>query len=95
MAPHGIQATMIRTGAFNGELLGMLCEKRHNAVVVMDNKYSLACCGYCMLTCVIYYPVDIFTTAIPVLFNITRYCTGVSPWALGLCGILATMMCFN
>ena len=23
----------------NGELLDTLCEKRHNAVVVMDNKY--------------------------------------------------------
>ena len=25
----------------NGELLGTLCEKRHNAVVVMDNKYFI------------------------------------------------------
>ena len=25
----------------NGELLGTLCEKRHDAVVVMDNKYFI------------------------------------------------------
>ena len=44
------------------------------------------------------YPVDIFLQQyfpIPLVCNITRYCTGVFTRALELHAILASMMCFN
>ena len=36
------RCALIRTGAFEQRVIGTLCEKRHDAVLVMDDKHFIS-----------------------------------------------------